>query len=51
MSVNANLKGGFSKEYLEEGIARMKEENKEISTPETEAAIKLAEQALEELEK
>lgn len=50
MSVNANLGGGFDKEYLEEGIARMKEESAEISTPETEAAIKLAEQALEELE-
>lgn len=51
MSVNANLEGGFNKEYLENGIARLEEEDAEVPTPETEAAIKLAEQALEELEK
>lgn len=50
MSASADLGGGFDKEYLEEGIARMKAESAEVATPETEAAIKLAEQALEELE-
>lgn len=40
---------GFTKEYLEDGIARLEEEDQEIPTPENEAAITLAEEALEEL--
>lgn len=39
----------FVKEYLEEGIARLQEEDTENPTPENEAAIKLAEDALENL--
>ena len=50
MAVAANTgEKGFTKEYLEEGIARLKKENAEVSTPENEAAIKLAEEALEDL--
>ena len=49
MSVAADLEGGFTKEYLEEGIARLEEEDAEVSTPENEAAISLAEKALEDL--
>lgn len=49
MSVNANLGGTFDKDYLKEGIDRMEKENEATPTPEMEAAIKLAEQALEEL--
>lgn len=50
MSVAADSESkGFTKEYLEEGIARLKEENAEFATPENEAAIKLAEGALEDL--
>lgn len=49
MSVAANGDGGFTKEYLEEGISRLQEEDSEVHTPENEAAIKLAEEALEEL--
>lgn len=50
MSVAANTgEKGFTKEYLEEGIARLKEEDSEIATPENEAAIGLAEEALENL--
>ena len=50
MSVAANTgEKGFTKEYLEGGIARLKEEDAEVSTPENEAAIKLAEEALEDL--
>lgn len=41
--------GKFTKEYLEEGIARLREEDAENPTPENEAAIKLAEDALEDL--
>lgn len=50
MSVAANNgNGGFTKEYLEEGIARLQEEDTDTPTPEVEAAIKLAEEALENL--
>lgn len=49
MSVAEDGVGGFSREYLEEGIARLREENEESPTPENEAAIKLAEEALKEL--
>lgn len=50
MSVASDTgKSGFDKEYLEEGIARLKEEDAEAPTPENEAAIKLAEEALEDL--
>ena len=50
MSVASDSGGsGFAKEYLEEGIARLQSEDKELPTPENEAAIKLAEGALEDL--
>ena len=49
MSVPENSDTGFTKEYLEDGIARLKEEDKEVPTPENETAINLAEEALEEL--
>lgn len=49
MSVASDGEGKFAKEYLEEGIARLEEENAENPTPENEAAIKLAEDALEGL--
>lgn len=39
----------FDSKYLREGIARLKEENAELPTPENEAAIKLAEEALKDL--
>lgn len=51
MSIAENGEGRFTKEYLEEGITRLEEEDAENPTPENEAAIKLAEEALEELEK
>ena len=50
MSIAANGEGGFDKEYLEEGIARLQEEDQETPTPENEEAIEMAEKALEELE-
>ena len=43
MSVAANEEGGFTKEYLEEGVARLEEEDAENPTPENEEAIKKAE--------
>ena len=50
MSVAADTgEKGFTKEYLEEGIARLQAEDSEAPTPENEAAIKLAEDALEDL--
>lgn len=49
MSTAENGEAKFDKEYLEEGIARLKEENKELPTPENEEAIRMAEKALEEL--
>lgn len=49
MSVPENSDGGFDKEYLEEGIARLREEDQENPTPENEEAISLAEKALEDL--
>lgn len=49
MSVAADLEGSFTKEYLEEGIARLEEEDSEAPTPENEEAISLAEKALEDL--
>lgn len=49
MAVADNGEAKFPKEYLEEGIARLEEEDSEIPTPENEAAIRLAEEALEEL--
>ena len=39
----------FTKEYLEDGIARLEEENKIIPTPENETAIELARKALEKI--
>lgn len=39
----------FDSKYLREGIARLEEEDAELPTPENEAAIKLAEDALEDL--
>ena len=49
MSVPENEEGGFTKEYLEGGIARLEEEDTENPTPENEEAIGLAEKALEDL--
>lgn len=49
MAVADNGEAKFSKEYLENGIARLQEEDAEAPTPENEAAIKLAEEALEDL--
>lgn len=49
MSVASDGEGSFTKEYLEEGIARLEEENAENPTPENEEAIDLAEKALEDL--
>lgn len=50
MSVAANeSEATFDKEYLEENIARLKEEDAESPTPENEAAIELAEETLENL--
>ena len=49
MSVAEDGEGKFTKEYLEDGIARLKSEDAETPTPENEAAIKMAEEALEEL--
>lgn len=50
MSIAANTgEKGFTKEYLEDGIARLKKEDSKYPTPENEAAIKLAEKALEDL--
>ena len=50
MSVASDGEGSFTKEYLEEGIARLEEENQENPTPENEEAINLAEKALEDLD-
>lgn len=50
MAVADNGEAKFPKEYLEEGIARLEEEDSEVPTPENEAAIKLAEEALGELQ-
>ena len=49
MSVATDGEGSFGKEYLEEGIARLEEEDQENPTPENEEAINLAEKALEDL--
>lgn len=49
MSVADNGEAKFTKEYLEEGIARLEEEDQEVPTPENEEAIDMAEKALEEL--
>lgn len=49
MAIAENSEAKFTKEYLEEGIARLQEENAENPTPENEEAIKMAEKALEEL--
>ena len=49
MSVASDGEGSFTKEYLEEGIARLEEEDRENPTPENEEAINLAEKALEDL--
>ena len=49
MSVAGNGGGGFTREYLEDGISRLEEENSENPTPENEEAIRLAEEALDEL--
>ena len=50
MSVAANGEGKFTKEYLENGIERLEDEDVENPTPETEFAIGLAVDALENLE-
>lgn len=42
--------GVFSKEYLEEGIARLREEDGENPTPETKESIGIIADALENLE-
>lgn len=50
MSVASNDGGdGFTKEYLEDGIERLEDEYVENPTPETEFAIGLAVDALENL--
>ena len=50
MAIAADTSGhGFTKEYLKEGIARLKKEDSKYPTPENEAAIKLAEEALKNL--
>lgn len=50
MSVASNDGGKeFTKEYLEDGIARLEREDSESHTPENEAAIELATEALENL--
>lgn len=49
MSVVEDGEGKFTKEYLEEGITRLEEEDQENPTPENEEAINLAEKALEDL--
>ena len=49
MAIPENTEAKFNKEYLEEGIARLEEENAENPNPENEEAIKMAEEALEEL--
>lgn len=50
MSVAADGKGKFEKDYLEDGIERLEDEDVENPTPETEFAIGLAVDALENLE-
>ena len=49
MAIPENTEAKFNKEYLEEGITRLEEENAENPNPENEEAIKMAEEALEEL--
>lgn len=50
MSVAANDENkGFPREYLESGIERLEDEDIENPTPETEFAIGLAVDALEDL--
>lgn len=49
MSTAENGEAKFNREYLEDGIARLEEEDQETPTPENEEAIKMAEDALEEL--
>ena len=50
MSVAADGEGKFEKDYLENGIERLENEDLENPTPETEFAIGLAVDALENLE-
>lgn len=50
MSVAADGEGKFSRKYLEDGIERLENEDVENPTPETEFAIGLAVDALENLE-
>lgn len=49
MAIAEDGEAKFTKEYLEEGIARLQEEDAENPTPENENAINMAEKALEEL--
>lgn len=49
MSVPENGDGKFTKEYLEEGVARLEEEDAENPTPENEEAIEKVEKALKEI--
>lgn len=49
MAVAGNGGKSFTKEYLEEGIARLEEENEAVPTPENEAAIELAREALDKI--
>ena len=50
MAVPEVGEGSFPREYLEEGIERLQQEDSESHTPETQAAIDLAAEALENLE-
>ena len=49
MSVAADGEGKFGREYLEDGIERLEDEDVENPTPENEFAIGLAVDALEDL--
>ena len=48
MSVAEDGQKIVDRPYLEEGIARLEEENKELPTPENEEAIRMAEKELGE---
>lgn len=49
MSIAGDEGGTFTREYLEDGISRLQDEDAEAPTPENEEAIRKAEEALEEL--
>ncbi len=50
MAVAGDGGGGFTREYLEEGLTRLQEENEEIPNKETESAIEKIEEALAQLD-